>query len=266
MKCPDCEGGGIRGDLESINPEDCETCKGTGEVPDVGDDVKVMGRCITEALIGPYPPSKVPDQRKTHAEIADAFKPREREDVKVPDPKWTVPDCQKCGKKMEHIEIDDNDCVHWFCEECKTWNWPAELDEEDNCPVCYPHHQVDKMVEGKCPYCGGPNHKKCPGPEKAQEDHVAHERDWREEVKDVLKYLNDAGLVKPYFTMLGLLDEINRLRKFDEGKALTIRALEIAQDEFKKENESLRAKCEKCPGKHLTYGHIDVDKYYKEGE
>ena len=37
-------------------------------------------------------------------------------------------------------------------------------------------------------------------------------------------------------------DEIDRLRKFDEGKALTIRALEIAQDEFKKENESLRAR------------------------
>ena len=62
------------------------------------------------------------------------------------------------------------------------------------------------------------------------------ERDFR---KDMKPYMDYEGMnIEPIQAML---DEIDRLRKFDEGKALAIRGLEIALDEVKKENESIRA-------------------------
>jgi len=98
------------------------------------------------------------------------------------------------------------------------------------------------MSEGKCPYCGGPNHKKCPGPgkvlsfkevdekmkkqseeweqklkdyaeqeAKAQEDHVAHEKDYRKEVE--LSYDMSGNYTDIHTKMLEiLLDEIDRLK------------------------------------------------------
>jgi hypothetical protein len=48
-------------------------------------------------------------------------------------------DCYKCGEPMIHGLSPDgttDGCLHWFCEKCHLYNWPAGRDAEDNCPVC----------------------------------------------------------------------------------------------------------------------------------
>jgi len=167
MKCPDCEGGGIRGDLESINPEDCETCKGTGEVPD-------------------------------------------------------------------HI---------------------AQVDK--------------KVVEPKCPYCGGPNHKKCPGPEKAQEDHVAHERDFRKfrrfglnGYEEIVEQPNGEFVYDEDY--LEACDEIDTLRA--RVKELDVYNTGLVKDNFRiqKERYAFRLRVKELEQKEKNLLELNEDKIKKK--
>lgn len=50
--------------------------------------------------------------------------------------------CPICGKRMVHIPKFIG-CNHWYCNDCNTWNWPAELSSDDDCPVCKCIHDVD---------------------------------------------------------------------------------------------------------------------------
>jgi len=49
---------------------------------------------------------------------------------------YPTPDCIECGIPMEHFRGSSFNCIHWKCDECKTKNWPADLDTSDDCPVC----------------------------------------------------------------------------------------------------------------------------------
>jgi hypothetical protein len=203
--------------------------------------------------------------------------------TEVPEPK-VVNLCDSCHKADRcEIRISGG-----RVSICAMKDWPLS-DLKDR------HEKVPDpvVVEPKCPYCGGENHKKCSGPEKAQEKWVEQARemvkgmpyddreaqedheqsDIRKELEEVIKMrftpkcgwddamtCDEHGSCEHAQIIKKGLDEINRLRKFDEGKALTIRALEIAQDEFKKENETLRARVKELEEK-LSTSNKCIDKY-----